>query len=186
MARGGYRKPEGGPRAPGVGKNSQRTDTQPINVPNVQDSEDLTHGDRQRLEAGMRVQGVGRQRTPQMQAPTGRSRIPSPGQAGPPPDYLMSSPSTRPLEPETTGLDVGPGPGREVLQNPTPPDDIRILALERYARIYDNPDAKQMLNTVFKRQAQPAPVPAPMTAPGTAPEIEPSIDLDVPAEEMPI
>lgn len=186
--RGGRRVPEKSASYSGVGKNSRRTDGGPIKgVPNVQDGTDLTHGDRAKLEAGQKIAPIQARSAPQMTPGGGGGRVPPMGGGGGlPPDHLMGLPSTRPNEPETEGLAEGPGAGPEVLNTPPESDDIRVLALERYARVYDNPEAKRMLSTHYKSrvpQASMAPMPVnPLPSEGE-PEIEPSMDLDVPMEE---
>lgn len=50
----------------------------------------------------------------------------------PPPGGFLNGPSRRPTEPVTAGSPIGPGPGEEALQQPTPmpdPDQARLVAL---------------------------------------------------------
>lgn len=184
--RGGYRAPrDRTPRVSGPGKAARRTDNQPVSVPNVGDSEDLMHGDRQRLEQSQRMAPLTRARSPQVQAPApGASPSPGGGSAQLPP-HLFGGETTRPDEPITEGLPFGPGAGPDVL-TPPPADDVRQLALEKYARVYDNPDAKRILTQLRAPVEQPVPMPAPAmgaTEPGSAePEIE-DLDEDLATEE---
>ena len=165
MASGGYREPKGGPRAKGVGKNSQRTDAaQPIDVPNVGDSSDLSQGDRQKLEAGMRVQPIGRAATPSIPSapPSGGSPSPA-GGGGALPEHLFSMPTNRPGEPITEGLPFGPGGGPEVLQSYQAPDDRELIL--RFLARGGNEDAHRMLSGMVdskrppEMQAEPALMP---------------------------
>lgn len=98
--RGGHRNPSGGPRVSGVGKNSQRSDAnQPIDVGRVGDSEDLKHGDRQKLEAAMRQRPIARAESPEVAsaapAPVGMPGIGGPAQM---PEFLAQMQSVRPME----------------------------------------------------------------------------------------
>lgn len=174
MARGGYRKPSGGSKASGVGKQSRRTDTQPVQVPNVNDSTDLTYGDRQKLEAAQRQAPIGRQREPNIpSAPPGVTGSMRPRQLS---DALVNLPSTRQDEPLTQGMDIGPGAGSEVLA-PPPPQNDKELVLQWLVDMFQDESANQML----QQMRQPAPEPQPMPAP---PQPQPVDSQEPPQPEI--
>jgi hypothetical protein len=177
---GGYRRPTTGATYSGVGKNSRRTDgRQAIRSPNVQDSTDLSQGDRERIVQGQRMRPLSEAPTPPVAPPpTGGGG----GAAGIPMPLPPIMPSSRPEEPITEGMPFGPGAGPEVL-TPPPRENLRLEALERYARIYDNPHAKRIL--ARERQPQPMPMPAVAAMPDSLPqppEPEPVATEDVAVE----
>ena len=172
--RGGYRKPSGGPRVSGPGAASQRSDAnQPVDVGRVGDSEDLKHGDRQKLEAALRQRPLGRAPSPSpalaSAPPRGGSATAAGGGAGPPPEHLVEIPSTRETEPVTEGLPFGPGAGPEVLE-PEPQDEADIV-LQAMVELTGDQSIAQMLDEhrEFKswratRSAVPTPAPTPVLA----------------------
>lgn len=177
--RGGYRKPGGGVRAPGIGKSSQRTDAnQPIKVPNVQDSTDLQVGDRQKLEAGQRIQPIGRGPSPTLPAAPPRGSSTPAGGGAVLPEHLFSIPTTRPGEPETEGLPFGPGGGPEMLQTNQIPDDKKLL-IDFLAR-GGNEDAVRLRDGMA--QAQRPPDIAPQMSPLAAVEEQPEAAMEEPVE----
>jgi hypothetical protein len=180
--RGGYRKPSGGARAKGVGANSQRTDAnQPVRVANVGDSEDLVHGDRQKLEAAQRIAPLGRARAPRV-APAQGQGTPAGGAPGMLPDHLFGLPTQRPTEPVTHGSSVGPGAGPEVLA-PEEPEDDREVVLRFLAAQPNAPQAiVDMLDDMRAERIQPAAMPE-MAMPQTAEQPVPQAPIDEPMED---
>ena len=175
--RGGYQKPAG-PRPPsGVGKAATRTDgnVQAVKVPNVGTSPDLQYGDRQRLEAAQRIAPIGKggtsgtPGTPATGSTQGVTGQAASGQGLPP--WLVNMPSNRPDEPVTTGLDMGIGPGSEVLASQMPNADIREGILTALYTTYNNVDALRDLQALRnERVASQAPLavpaaPTPQTGP---------------------
>lgn len=161
--RGGYRLPKDkGAKAPGVGKNSKRTDAQPIRAPHVQEGTDLAIGDRKRLEAGMRSAPLKR-----ASSPTTRQAQVSPalGASGMEelPAHLFSMPSTRPDE------DVMVAP-----EGVPDADDDREFILQVLASgPWGNQRVKGLLDDLRKERVaaaqipaesplQPAPIPEPL------------------------
>lgn len=177
MAKGGYRKPSGGPRASGVGKNSKRTDaSQPIDVPNVQDSTELTQGDAQKLTAGMRQRPLGRASAPQIQR-TGPLNPRS--QAAELPQYLFDRPTDRALEPPTAGLPEGAGPGPEALRTAEDPSSDKEAALMMLMRLDTSGAPEALQNMLNDMRAERAPAPAPM-----GPVAPVAVPMDEEAPEM--
>lgn len=116
------------PKVSGVGRFSQRTDTQPINVGRLSDSEDLKHGDMQQLRAGVQQRPLSRQQTPRV-APAPPPKGGGSGAGGMPPaipEHIFSR-STREAEPPTEGMDFGAGAGAEVLTPPQPEDEMDVV-----------------------------------------------------------
>ena len=184
--RGGYRKPP--PRGPasGPGKFSQRNDraVQPIREPDI-DNPDLEYGDRQMLTAAQRTArlpggGKARQTRPTAGGEPARS---GPGHGLPP--WLFNSPSAFPEEPAQAGLDMGPGPGSDILASQQPPPDIReqtlmYLANGSYGGL-PNPDAQQALSQLRNERAAASMPPLAIT-PALMPTDAPSAQAQVPAE----
>lgn len=180
--RGGYREPSGGPRASGVGRNSQRSDAaQPIRTARVSDAEDLTHGDRQKLEAAQRIAPLGRPQTAPIEQ--GRPRGGNAARAGGGgggmpmqiPEYIFSKPSTRPDEPETEGLEMGPGAGPEVLGAISEPETEQEIALQFLVDTFQDEAAYNMLNEIRSARVQPEPeLPTPDISPVALTESVPS------------
>lgn len=184
MARGGYQKPGKTGQVAGPGKFSKRNDNQPISVPNVGDAEDLTHGDRQRLEANQRVAPLPRRTPPSV--PSGSSASPlngSQGRAAQPPGYLFEGETNRPDEPITEGLPFGPGAGPDRFPAPEPNDDMEVV-LSKMVELTGDQAIFDMLedHREFKawRQEKQNPAPAPMQMP--KPEIEQDVDTLQPVE----
>jgi hypothetical protein len=147
MARGGKTTPS--PRTPpgGPGQYSRRTDGQQVATPGLTGSE-MQYGDVQKLEGTQRSMPLpsgGARPIPRPQPgerrPTGSG--PSGREGGVPPHLLTMEPDT--LEPTTTGLDMGQGPGSEVLDAALPAPDVREQVLEYVFLRYRNNDAFQML-----------------------------------------
>ena len=67
---------------------------------------------------------------------------------------FLEQPSTRPGEPVTEGLDVGPGGGRDALQNPEPPEDLREIVLDYIVRTTSNQAAAEMLQEIRNEKSQ--------------------------------
>lgn len=179
--RGGYRRPSEQQTISGIGKNSRRTDRQAIKSPNVQDSTDLQVGDRERIRQGQKVQSLSRTPPPRVSAPPRGSPSPAGGGAGSLPDFLTEMPTNRPDEPLTSGMDMGPGSGSDILGVPPPSDDPRVIALERYAREFNNPTAQRYLDRIYRPQPTPETV-APAQVP-TMTETEVPMEDDFADEE---
>jgi hypothetical protein len=102
MAQGGYRKPENPAPISGPGALSQRTDggpTQPAKY-----ISGLPYGEGQATY------------DQQTAAPMASNNSPQPTLQMPAPTPLMA-PTERPDEPVTAGIDIGPGPGSEVMMD---------------------------------------------------------------------
>lgn len=153
MARGGYRAPSGGPRVSGSGAASQRSDAnQPVNVGRVGDSEDLTQGDRQKLEAAMHQRPLGRAQTPQLSAP---ETSPMRGDGNELPQYLFEMPTNRPDEPSTAGLPFGDGPGPEALQSFQAPTEKEQLVRYLASRPDASPQWQAVVQSMVDEQRPP-------------------------------
>lgn len=174
--RGGPRTPPPNAAPSGPGKFSKRTDNaatgqgQKIQVPNVGDSPDLQYGDRSRLEDAQRIAKAA------SSAPVGGSSqgvtgLASSGEGLPP--WLTEMASNRPNEPVTAGLDMGQGPGSEVLQNQMPGQDIRETILLSLYTTYRNEDALRDLQKMRAEKVQSQMPPAPMMQ--SPPEMEPPV-----------
>jgi hypothetical protein len=102
MAQGGYRKPENPAPVSGPGALSQRTDggpTQPAKY-----ISGLPYGEGQATY------------DQQTAAPMASNNSPEPTLQMPEPTPLMA-PTERPDEPVTSGINIGPGPGSEVMMD---------------------------------------------------------------------
>ena len=87
------------------------------------------------------------QRSAQSAIPMAAPPSPSPSAAPPPPPGLsaavpLNSPTSRPEEPVTAGLNMGAGPGSEALFTPPDPAELEVRAL--YA-LYPNNDLLDLL-----------------------------------------
>ena len=118
--RGGYRKPENPAPSSGPGALSQRTDG------------GVAQG--AKYIPGMPY-GEGRSTYDQQTAAPmsgGTAMPPAPSMPSLPPVLSLNAPTTRPDEPLTAGLDIGEGPGSEVMNVPNRSqslvDTIRYLA----------------------------------------------------------
>lgn len=100
------------------------------------------------LENAQRVQGVPRATRPGL----GNVSIAPPPQEGAqvPPESLFGMESTRPMEPETEGLPVGPGGGPP----PDQMDDQRVAFLQYFVDNYRNQDALDLLNEITAQRAE--------------------------------
>lgn len=157
MGRGGNRVPrDRTPQVSGPGRFSRRSDNQPVDVPRVGDSEDLQHGDRQRLEAAQRQVGIPRAPAP---SPQGLPPVPGAGPtggAGELPPHLFSRDSARPDEPITAGLPFGPGAGPEALTQ-EPADDQEVV-LQFLIDEFADEAAYNMLQEKRGQQVAPPPM----------------------------
>lgn len=148
--RGGYQRPNKPAAVSGPGKLSRRTDgkTQPIRSEKVSDRSDMQYGDRKAIESAQSAAplgnpgGGGTPRQTTNPSVAGQARAASPEL----PDFIFDRPSNRPDEPQTAGLDMGPGPGSEVLANPPVADDPRVNVLQYLVTNFANKDAAEMLN----------------------------------------
>lgn len=168
--RGGRRVPKNPAPYSGVGKQSRRTDGGPIRgVPNVQDGTDLSQGDRAKLEAGQRIAPLRSAPTAHIDASQGgRPMGGGMGGGGMPPEHLMAVPTTRPGEPETEGLALGPGAGPEVLTPPEPDGEMEEF-LQAMVSLTGDASIAQMMDDhrEFKTwKADRSRTPMPTTAQG--------------------
>lgn len=190
MPRGGYQKPTkpAGASAPGAG--SRRTDggVQPIREADM-DSPDLQYGDRQNLNDAQRIARVANRPSERgaMRRPGG-----SPGVTGKKlPPWLTSGESMFPQEPGSAGLDMGAGPGSEILDAGQPAPDEREEILQGLVSLYGSPQAAALLNemrnsraTFQQVQAEQPSAQGVLTDPLAEPtELPPSGEGDVPPEE---
>lgn len=181
--RGGYRSPrDKTPRVPAPGKQSRRTDNQPIRVANVQDSEDLQQGDRQRLEQAQRLAPLRRSPAPRVAAPAAGSPA---GGGATLPEHVFAGDTSRPNEPLTAGLAFGAGPGAEAI-SPPPPETDQEVVLQFLADTFQDDAASKMLNEIRNARAVPdEPMEQPALA--SAAPIEPMepepMEMDLPEAE---
>lgn len=146
------------------GKFSQRTDKDPKIVEPDLDRPDMQYGDRQELVNAQRIAKKNIVRAPALGA---RRMTGEPNTGSRIPPWLMQTPSARPFELVTAGLDVGAGPGSEALTAATPSEDIRVAALSYFRDTYGNQDAAEMLHSLQEKRAErPAPSPP---GPGSPP-----------------
>lgn len=71
------------------------------------------------------------------------------------PEYIFSKPSTRPGEPETTGMELGPGAGPEALQMNNEPETEQEIALQFLVDTFQDEAAFNMLNEIRNERVQP-------------------------------
>lgn len=103
----------------------------------------------------------------------------------PVPDGFFEQPSSRPGEPETAGLDMGAGPGSELLANPpvTPTEANAVLQyVAGIAERFSSQDAADILSA-YQAPAAPEPVAAPVPAPPAGALEDEAVDQDVDFEE---
>jgi hypothetical protein len=172
MPRGGYQKPSNPAGASGPGKFSKRTDGQKISAPDI-DKQDIAYGERSMLEDAQRAapaKGAAGASIPVRSG--GERRLAGTALGGSLPPWLTQTDDPHPDEPTTAGLAAGPGPGPEILDASTPPDDIREIVLEYLSSTFGNEDIRDMLNQMRnERQARvqtPATPSAPMADPISA------------------
>jgi hypothetical protein len=164
MARGGYRKPNKPSAVSGPGKFAKRTDGQPVRSPDL-DTPGQKFGDRQMIEAGQRAapiagaSGASVPRRNQHSVPTGKEL----------PPWFFDQESQHPLEPVTAGVDMGAGPGSEVLAASEPPDDEVELVLEYLATTFQNATAAKHLAEYRNERAGNVAAPPALPAAPTVP-----------------
>lgn len=160
MPRGGYRRPDRPAGVSGPGRFSKRTDGQPKAAPDL-DTPGQQYGDRKTIEDAQTIapirgaQGGGDSRRLQ-----GHARS-----TGSLPSFIFDRESSSPLEPATAGLDIGAGPGSEVLDAATPPEDEREVVLMYLQDTFQNAEAAQMLADLRNQRAASAPVRVPPSGP---------------------
>ena len=150
MARGGYQRPSkpAGASAPGAG--SRRTDgrVQPIREPDIDDPS-LQYGDRKNLGEAQRIAKLANA--------GGQRRLTGQPGEGPRsrklPPWIFEGDSTRPGEPGSTGLAMGPGLGPEALMAQAPSPDVREVVLTYLRDMYQNEEANQALSKLFEERA---------------------------------
>lgn len=161
----------------GVGKNSKRTDGQPVRSPNVQEGTDLTVGDRRTIEAGQRLAPLGQQASPRLQAPP-RAETPSGAGGGALPQNFFERATSR--------------PGEDLMApaNPAPaePADDQEVVLQFLVDAFGDQSANRMLQE--KRSAKQAPAippPAPsLPVPSMAPQDEPEPQASDAFDDLPV
>lgn len=173
--RGGSRVPNKPASYSGVGKNSRRTDGQPVRAPHVQEGTDLTQGDRRVIEARQSAAPLGTQSSPRIATPT---VAPSGGGvAAELPQHLFEMPTARPGEDPMT-----PPP-----EAPMEPADDKEVVLQFLIDNFQDGNAQQMLQE-YRAQRQ-VPDEAPMEAPQGASIFdlaEPPADIEGGEEEGPV
>ena len=140
---GGYRKPTNPATYSGPGKYSRRTDGGPAQVMSA--APDQAYGDKKaQLDAQRVAPMAGTAPLPPPATPGGGSEGAMPQFSGLP----LNSPSQRPDEPVTHGVDIGPGGGSEVLGLPNPAQGTGQMTalLQRYAAT----DTTGILGTLFQ------------------------------------
>lgn len=145
------------------GKFSQRTDKNPIVEPDL-DRPDMQYGDRQELVDAQRIarKSVAEGSKPGERRMTGEAKT-----GGGVPPFLMQTPSSRPLEPITSGLASGPGAGPEALTATTPAPDVRTEFLQYASETFGNREADDMLDKMAREREASFPRPT-ATPPGFA------------------
>lgn len=171
MARGGDRIPSKPASYSGVGKNSRRTDGQPIRSPNVQDSTDLTQGDRRVIEQGQRMQPLSNSQ-PSPSAPT-QGSLQQAQRSSDLGSHIFDIPTTREGEPPTEGMPFGPGAGPEALMTNQMPDD-KMQILDFLARGGNNDAVQRIRSGMLDSQRPTPPQPEPRLSLAPEPEMEPS------------
>lgn len=180
MPRGGYQKPNNPAPVSGPGKFSRRTDGK-VPSPDIDTERGLQYGDRQMLEEAARMSPVaGAQGAPV----SGRAMAGSAPARGGIPPWLLNTPDNAPDEPTTAGLDMGAGPGSEVLDARIPTDDIRVKVLQFLSETYGNQDAAATLAQLRAESSEPAPMATmAQTMPVTGSGLDdPMVEEDIPAE----
>lgn len=185
MAQGGHRQPKPGQAPSGPGRYSTREDGNrvPRGAPDM-DRPDRQYGDRKNAEQAMQVAPIPKQSSPKMsprgQGGGGGAPLPARG-SDPMPNFLFEG-SSRPGEPVTSGLPMGPGAGPDALQTPAQ-QDVRLAVLEHLYRNFDNQDALRMRNEIITGQKQEQVGPMMPQAPvDTDPMLRPDEDEVVPQE----
>lgn len=186
MAQGGYQKPSNPASHSGVGKHSKRTDgrVQPQRAPHIQDSTDLQQGEGRAIAQGQRIAPLQRTPAPNVQPASGGSG--GGGRPGPLPDYLMQMPTNRPMEPETEGLDMGPGAGSEVLNaSPHQPETPAEQVLSMMVEAFGDQAAADQLKEMQQQRIPQAPMPLPIAMP-QRPEASPEPPEQQVSAEFPL
>jgi hypothetical protein len=173
----------------GPGRFSRRDEkVQPIREPDI-DNPDLQYGDRSMLTAAQRVARLPSGGQPR-QTPPSTGGEPAPGTQRKLPDFMFESPSAFPEQPITAGLDMGAGPGSEILSSRQQPPDVREQVLMYLGNgSYGGPpnsEAQQALAQLRNDRAasampplRPSPAIVPPTAPG-------AVAMGPPEEPQPV
>jgi hypothetical protein len=188
--RGGRRQAPGRSAPSGPGRFSKRDErSQPIREPDI-DNPDLQYGDRQMLTEGQRIAPLPRGSAA---ARGGTPATPAqPSLQGGIPPWLLESPSAFPEEPVTAGLDMGAGPGSDILSTQQLPPDVREQTLQYLANGgYGGPpnaDAQQALAQLRNERARamvPQLAPPPAVVPPTSPAGAAMSPMEPEATEQP-
>lgn len=177
--RGGRTVPNKPASYSGVGKQSRRTDGQPVRSPNVQEGTDLTIGDRATIEAGQRSQPLSRTPTPRV-APPRPQASPALGPSGMEemPQFLASMPSTRPME----------DPATPAVAPPDADDDREFVLQVLSSAPWGNNKVREMLNDLHaeRTQTMAPPTLGPVASPGLGASDEDAAlaDEEPPAQEL--
>ena len=129
------------------------------------DSPDLQYGDRKNITDAQRIARIANRPSESgggERRPTGAPAVA--GKRIPP--WLVQGESMFPNEPGTAGLDMGAGPGHEVLNAAQPPPDEREDILEALSSLYNGPQAAAMLHELREKRASLAAADTSGVAPG--------------------
>jgi hypothetical protein len=156
MAQGGYRKPGSPAPVSGAGALSARTDGGPADKQAIRNLSNLPYGEGQEFQS---IEGA----APMEAAPkmsTSAAPIREAAQQAPqmaqdmPPLTPIHAPSQRPYEPVTTGIDMGPGAGSEVLPAQMGTQGQYQTAYDMFASMADHPNASPALKYLAERIKQ--------------------------------
>lgn len=138
------------------------------------DRPDRQSGDRIATETAQRAVPIPKSNVPEA-TPRAISGAPSLEQmrGGGLADFVLGQPSTRPEEPMTSGMNMGPGMGMEALANPPQTEDEFEQLLEYMVRNYQDADSAQALAEMRGGAAgsQPSLPADPLAAPPAEPEM---------------
>lgn len=146
---GGYRKPEKPAAVSGPGKYAARTDGQPGAQP-IRALPDAGYGEQSDFTSLQQAAPLAQsQGMPAPQAAQGGGA----GQPGPAPVPLTAA-TTRPDEPVTTGIPLGPGAGPEAVGDPTQQRTQETARLHSWLPVLlphaRNPDSSEQFRTLVR------------------------------------
>jgi hypothetical protein len=177
MPRGGYQPPRKPAAVSGPGRFSRRTDGK-ITEPDIDKERGLQYGDRKASIDAQRIAQTAVGAGARVASPAARRLTGAPSARGGIPPWLLGTPDTNPSQPTTAGLDMGPGPGSEILDAQQPTDDVRQVVLRFLADTYGNKDAIGLLSQIRTEQG------AAQTEPQRPAAMEPVTGTGLPAEEL--